>query len=454
MREFMRFFGFFLIALVAVPGLAAIADADVMGSRISAETQACLGCHKPMNPGITQPWEQSAHGKAGVGCYECHVANYKDADAMNHNGFMISVIVSPLDCSKCHPTEVNEMTRSHHAKANKFTGSLDNVLGRVVTGEANFNLGCAQCHGSDVVVGDDGKLVIGPWPNSGIGRLNPDGSNGSCVACHSRHAFSVEQARHPYTCGKCHQGPDHPQIEIFIYSKHGIAWQAFKDKLNMDKSRWVLGEDYTLAPTCVTCHMGASRKVDRTHDVGARISWTLRPIVSKKLPNWERKRSEMQKVCSECHQKPWIEGFYKQFDDYVVLYNEKFAIPAKTMISFLKKEKLIDPTPFNEDVEIDFWHLWHHEGRRGRHGASMNAPDWSHWHGMYEVALNFYFHMIPHADEVVEARGNESQKKAWEELKSGILKRTEHKWKAGLPKEEMRKIVDFYSKRYGKEGIE
>ncbi len=447
---------FFLIAILSFAVIftfTSIADAR-MGMKLTAETQACLGCHKPMDPGIVQPWEQSAHGKAKVGCFECHKANKGDKDALNHNGFTISVIVSPKDCSKCHPKEVEEMTKSHHAKANKFTGSLDNVLGRIVTGEANFDLGCAQCHGSNVIVEKGGKLVVGPWPNTGIGRGNPDGSFGSCVACHQRHAFSVEQARDPYTCGKCHQGPDHPQIEIFIYSKHGIAWHTFKDRINIDKSKWVLGEDYVLAPTCTTCHMGATRQLDRTHDVGARIAWTLRPIVSKRLENWEKKREDMKKVCSECHQKPWYEGFFTQFDRYVELYNNKFAIPAKEIISWLKKEKLIDPTPFNEDVEIDFWHLWHHEGRRGRHGASMNAPDWSHWHGMYEVALNFYFHLMPHADEVVEKKGSKSQKKAWEKMKKEIMGSKEHKWKAGLPKDELRKIVDFYQKRYGKEGIE
>ena len=28
----------------------------------------------------------------------------------------------------------------------------------------------------------------------------------------------------------------------------------------------------------------------------------------------------------------------------------------------------------------------------------------------------------------------------------------EHKWFKGMPKKELRKIIDFYQKRYGKEG--
>ena len=62
------------------------------------------------------------------------------------------------------------------------------------------------------------------WPNTGIGRINPDGSRGSCIACHSKHSFRASVARQPENCGKCHLGPDHPQKEVNEESKHGIAF--------------------------------------------------------------------------------------------------------------------------------------------------------------------------------------------------------------------------------------
>ena len=440
------------ITLFFTLSISLIGNEEKTAPKLSDETKTCLECHEDETPGIVIPWKESRMGKAGVGCYECHKAEKTDKDAMNHHDFIVSIIVSPKDCGRCHEKEVNEMTNSYHAKANKFAGSLDNVLGRVVTGEANFDLGCSQCHGSDVIVEENGKLRTGPWPNTGIGRLNPDGSNGSCVACHQRHFFSVKQAREPKTCGKCHQGPDHPQIEIYELSKHGIAFETFKDKMNMDKPEWILGKDYAHAPTCSTCHMGKTRKLDVTHDVGARISWTLRPQVSKKLENWEKKRKDMKTVCLECHQTNWVNGFFTQFDRYVDLYNKKFAIPAQSIMKFLKDEKVIDSTPFNEQVEIDFWHLWHHEGRRGRHGAAMHSPDYSHWHGLYEVALNFYFHLIPSAEEAVQLLNNKTLRKKWDTFIESLLSGVEHKWKKGLPKEELRKIVEFYKKRYGKDG--
>ena len=437
-------------AAVAVIGLNTT-DADAALRKVSKETEACLGCHKGMNPALVQQWGVSKHAGAGVGCYECHMANKGDKDAFQHFGFTISTIVSPLDCGKCHPTEAKEVTESHHAKAAQFVGSLDNVLGRIVEGEPLFNLGCAQCHGRDIPV-KDGKPVMGPWPNEGIGRINPDGSHGNCAACHYRHSFSLKQVRKPDMCGKCHQGPDHPQIEIWELSKHGIAYKSHESEIEptLERAKWVLGEDYYQAPNCVTCHMGASvTGAKATHDVGARLSWTLRPPISKRKPNWEAKRAEMKKACSACHQKLWIDAFYYQFDELVKLYNEKFAKPATDIMKFLRKHKLIDPIPFNEKIEWTYFYLWHHEGRRARHGASMMAPDWTHWHGLYEVAERFYFELIPEADEIVEKKGSKSVKKAWEEFKKKLFSSPYHKWFHEFDPEELRKIAEFYAKRYG-----
>ena len=69
----------------------------------------------------------------------------------------------------------------------------------------------------------NGKFDPATWPNTGIGRINPDGSAGSCSACHTRHSFSKAQAREPQTCGKCHLGPDHPQMEIYQESNTAFS---------------------------------------------------------------------------------------------------------------------------------------------------------------------------------------------------------------------------------------
>ena len=121
--------------------------------RLSPETAQCLTCHAEM-PGIVSQWEHSAHWNAGVGCYECHQANAGDADAMDHYGFTVAVIVSPRDCAQCHPNEAAEQEASHHAKAGDILNTKDGLLGQTIGGEPAVAVGCRQCHGSIVKVTD------------------------------------------------------------------------------------------------------------------------------------------------------------------------------------------------------------------------------------------------------------------------------------------------------------
>ncbi len=338
--------------------------------------------------------------------------------------------------------------------------------------------GCKQCHGAVVEVNEDGSLKPAGWPNTGMGRLNPDGSIGACTACHQRHAFSAEQARRPENCGKCHLGPDHPQMEIYEESKHGIAYRGHEDDLNMGNPKWVLGEDYTAAPTCATCHMSAVRTTDGelrpvTHDVGLRISWNNRPpksirpeISDKKLGlekmakvGWEERRDNMKEVCTVCHTPNYVDNFYEQYDGVINLYNSKFAEPGMAIMALLYENELISATKFNDPVEWTWWEIWHHEGRVARHGASMMAPDYTHWHGLYEVAKHWYSKFLPELEEIVrvnKASDDPARVKGAELLEqkiTALLETPEHSWYRGrLSEEEMeirRKAQEEFKKRYG-----
>ncbi|MEE8469594.1 MAG: multiheme c-type cytochrome, partial [Planctomycetota bacterium] len=312
---------------------------------LSRESRECIDCHRRESLGLYQQWGSSKHYRGNVGCYECHMADPDDADAYRHYDHTIATIVSPKDCARCHAKEVEEFLGSHHSKAGRILGSLDNLLAEVVEGNSAFITpgfpggnsaaavsGCWQCHGSEVKVLPDGRLDAATWPNTGIGRLNPDGTEGSCSACHARHAFSAAQARHPDTCGRCHLGPDHPQKEIYESSKHGIAFFANQEQMNLGANKWIVGEDYYLAPTCATCHMSATRNQAVTHDVGMRISWNNRPEISIRpevadakmgLPGanvpWQVRRQNMKDVCFACHDKVWVDNFYVQYDGLIEL---------------------------------------------------------------------------------------------------------------------------------------
>ncbi len=466
----------------------AVASVKAPPKDFSKETRECVKCHKKNNPGIIQQWGHSKHFRAKVGCYECHKADKGDPDAFLHDDKkvkkLISIIVSPKDCANCHEKEVRQNSESHHAAAGKILGSLDNLLAEVIEGNSDFLTdgfpqgnsasavnGCWQCHGAPIKVLEDGELDPATWPNSGIGRLNPDGSNGSCTACHARHEFSVAQARQPETCGKCHLGPDHPQKEIYEESKHGIQFATHRSKMDLESSKWIPGEDFFTGPTCSTCHMGATREQDVTHDVGMRISWNNRPPVSIRpekadakmgLPganvNWEDRRDNMKDVCSACHNEDWVDNFYAQYDGLVKLYNEKFGKPGLALYKAAKP--LLKPAKFSNKLDWIWFELWHHEGRRARHGAAMMGPDYTHWHGMYEVAQHFYTKMVPELEHLIaqgKASGNAAKKKAAAALQAKldeVLNSKNHKWYLNKmdPKEKARrkKAAAEFKKRYSK----
>lgn len=477
---------------------------------LPASSRACIECHQQSSPGIIEHWKSSTHAEKGVGCLECHTAKEGDVDSYLHYGSVIATIVTPLDCARCHPKESTEFAASHHAKGGNILASLDNRLAETVEGSrtpfdphsptpgmsvtkvngmASVDTGCKQCHGSKVALeANDGTVITvddlkpddsgrptdsaavarikkdtngkpilhsSSWPNTGIGRLNLDGSRGSCSACHSRHDFSPRRARQPENCGKCHLGPDHPQKEIYEESKHGVAFRDLFQQMNLDGTTWILGQDYSQAPTCATCHMSGHSKNNGeiTHDPGKRISWTNRPPISLVMDtnengeviketdpakrqalihsSWQSKRQEMQQVCLHCHTPAYVEGFYKQYDDFIVNYNEKFAKPGQKIMNALRDQKLITAAEFDDEIEWTWFYLWHHEGRRARHGASMMAPDYAHWHGMYEVAERFYVELIPQARELAEHAKQAGQTDASQAVLAAvdeILARPEHQW--------------------------
>jgi hydroxylamine dehydrogenase len=185
----------------------------------------CSQCHEQEY----KEFSRSHHARAGdiLASLDNVLAEKAKIGSWLHEGFYVSVLVTPIDCSQCHEQEYKEFSRSHHARAGDILASLDNVLAEKAAGMpgniADAVNGCWQCHGTiikfkrdakgDIVrEGKENKPVIAAdtWPNSGIGRLNPDGSKGSCNACHSRHSFEAKLARAPENCGKCHMGPDHP----------------------------------------------------------------------------------------------------------------------------------------------------------------------------------------------------------------------------------------------------
>jgi hydroxylamine dehydrogenase len=167
-------------------------------------------------------------------------------------------------------------------------------------------------------------------------------------------------------------------------------------KWNSAPDAWEPG-DYR-GPTCATCHMSGIGTLKTTHNVTERLYWNLwakeskvrnsRDIMSVRYGNGIEGRKKMKRVCSSCHSSLHTNNFFKQGDKAVKLYNVAYYPPAKKMLDTLRKRKLLLKNPWKDPFQITFYYLWHHEGRRARHGAMMGSADYAHWHGFFELQID------------------------------------------------------------------
>lgn len=312
----------------------------------SNETKVCLGCHTGKTPGLVLQWENSDHYESEIGCFECHKANPGEKDAFSHEGYLISVIVSPNDCANCHREEVREFFESaHSAAAGLVLGPVGQLVGDDVFGNAELKTpafpkgasaasvnGCWRCHGCKVAVDKNGKPDPATWPNMGVGRINPDGSKGSCSACHAGHTFSVAQARRPESCKECHSGgASLYEYQMYMQSKHGILYAVDKKGMNLDAVEWIPGKTYYAAPTCSTCHM--YQKPDKingnrhvTHNIDQNFAFDKKTnklvfILSKNMEN----------VCKRCHSKGLYKNLARQAEAEAKLVVNKWGTPVKNL---------------------------------------------------------------------------------------------------------------------------
>ena len=153
-----------------------------------------------------------------------------------------------------------------------------------------------------------------------------------------------------------------------------------------------------------------------------------------------------------------------QYDDFVdALQREVRQAGAYAIMSKLYELDLLTAnvhpedlrkktSNFDEEIEWTWFYLWHHEGRRARHGAAMMAPDYTHWHGMYEVAERFYMELIPQARELVEHGKEVGLASEAARVEAGIdeiLARPEHSWFEDGAEDQAEQIREEMERRYG-----
>jgi hydroxylamine dehydrogenase len=382
-----------------------------------------------------------------VGCAECHTMNAGEhKDTFEHNDYKVHVVVTPKDCATCHKVEVEQYGKNvmSYARTNLLENSVYVSLMHEVNGTHGFKGmetslsppnaqtnadACLFCHGTKVeVIGqrtvesDMGEMeipVLAGWPNQGVGRLNPDGSMGSCSPCHTRHQYSIEMARKPHTCSECHKGPDVPAYAVYQVSKMGNIFSALNKEWNFDVVPWKVGKDFT-APTCASCHMsllvGADNEViaERTHQMNDRISWRLFGVVyahaHPKSPNTsiirnkaglplateltgepaseylidadvqKERRQAMKRVCLSCHGSGWVNGHFDRLENTIKTTNEMTLTATKILLSAWEKgaaKGLAEKDSiFNEAIERKWTEQWLFYANSIRLASAMAGADY------------------------------------------------------------------------------
>ena len=436
---------------------------------VSEATAECLECHSAIHPGIVNDWQNSRHSRVtpkqamavegparkvssptvpsnlletSVGCAECHTLNPKShADTFEHNGYDIHVVVSPNDCAACHAQEAEQYSKNIMSQAydNLDANTLYQKLQLSITGKKKIIDGkmtyapadeatkaetCYYCHGTRLkVIGTQtretelaGELefpVIEGWPNQGVGRINPGGSLGSCAACHTRHAFSIETARKPYTCKECHVGPDVPAFKVYEASKHGNIFSTMNKSWDFNAVPWSIGRDFS-APTCAVCHVSllvnkeGEVVSERTHQMNNRLPWRIFGLIyahphpqspdTSKIRNKDGqplptdlnggfaaaylideaerdvRRKAMQKVCLSCHSASWVNGQWQRFENTIQETNADILTATQVMSEIWARGFAdLATNPFDEAIEKKWTDAWQFYANTIRFASAMGG---------------------------------------------------------------------------------
>ncbi len=406
-----------LVAAIVVLGLVLVAWAIIRSitstavekrpNALASSTDECVDCHRQETAGIVQQFGVSTMAAAKVTCRDCHEVLQAYPGASEHEGAYILSSPSTARCQVCHDQEVAEYNASRHSlpaytavvgiepltdaqrasyeaiPEGSFAPDKSRHALYAIEGEDITRFACETCHD--------------------IGKPAADGSVGECQKCHLRHEFSLEQVRKPETCNACHIGPDHPQWEIYQESPHGISYATGGDTWQWEADPGTLTVEDFPAPTCATCHMSGFGTTGTTHDAGDRLTWYLFSPLSERRPSWQDNLTRMQAVCRECHNETFLSDFYAAADAATEAVNARVT-ESDAVMEPLQQRGLLTAEPFDEPIDFLYFDLWHYWGRTAKFGLWMQGPDYTQWHGIYEL-LKDLSELEVMAAEKLEAAG-------------------------------------------------
>ncbi len=374
-----------VVAAFVVNGRRPMAERWQPTPALARSVGKCAECHRQETSAVVHQFEMSEHARQGVTCLECH-RPVDGQESLDHRGFVIAKSLTAANCAQCHKTEYDQFLRSRHAApAWAAVSGPDDFTPEQIAAAEKYHPGAVK-RAANALAQREGPAAItkGCYECHDVGRPNPDGSIGTCTACHARHSSSVALARTPETCGQCHMGPDHSQIEIYHESKHGVLFNAQRERFHLDADPKNLTTLDMPVPTCATCHMSGLEGMNVTHDTTERLSYYLFAAVTDKRPNYTLGQVNMKEACLKCHTQPSVDKFYAEAEKVVGSTNSLVA-EADQIMKELQTEGVLTPEPFDEPIEFEYFDMWHYFGRTAKHGAFMGGADFVQWHGFYEL---------------------------------------------------------------------
>lgn len=377
-----------MILVLRLTSQPVVPEKAVRPDALATSNDACVECHRRASPGIVQQYGHSSMAANSVSCSDCHVVAADYPGAVEHEGTHVLRTPTTAKCEKCHQREVAQYNQSRHGitawvaveGSQNLSADLMAIYQSIPEGQFSPDKArnaIAALEGPDI-------SRFACQTCHAVGKPAEDMSVGQCQKCHLRHEFSLEQARQPETCNNCHIGPDHPQWEIYTESPHGIAYMTGKENFNLGAEAGNLTVKDFPAPTCATCHISGFGSAGTTHDVGDRLSWFLFAPVSERRPGWQDNMVRMQGVCLECHNKDFVDRFYADADKATEAVNG-FVKQGQDIMKPLYAQNLVSSTAFDEPIQYTEFELWHHWGRTAKFGTWMQGPDYTQWHGGYEM---------------------------------------------------------------------
>jgi hypothetical protein len=315
-----------------------------------AAAATCVECHSKTTPGIVTDWKLSKHGALGLDCATCHGKEH-----ISSSDVAKAAIPKPETCAPCHAERVKQYKAGKHALAWAAMEAMPTIHWQPMVMTEGMK-GCGGCHKIGVKTEADIQSIK---------KNSPGFGTASCDACHTRHTFSVEEARQPQACQTCHMGFDHAQWEMYSASKHGVRFLLKQNKVLPNTAS---------APTCQTCHMEFEGKF--SHNMVRKVRWANYPSVPGIAENikgdWSEKRLEAWvKTCTQCHSESLARSYLDLMDKGTLQGLAKFQ-EAHKVVEKLYADKLLPgqttnrpaPPPPDKEGVAQFWQLFWTKGNQ------------------------------------------------------------------------------------------